>query len=355
MVETNISTQQILLRFQPDMADCRKDLSAIALTSNQDFWLASDEAATIEYLSYVEPHTFGKHQRFRIADFIKLPGESESEIDIEGFDYNNYYLWIVGSHSVKREKPRKELTDLENIQNLAILIPEINRYFLARIPLVNNQLFSSCNHPENPDIKLTAACVETNKKGNLITKALAEDPHLGLFVSTNIPAKENGFDIEGLAVRENKIFLGLRGPVLRGLAMILEIEVKEKNATSLRLRKIQEKRYKKHFVDLGGLGVRELCFDGDNLLVLAGPTMDIDGPVKLFKLSNILDLNEDSLGKPTLIMDIPYSEGKDHAEGIAILKTEDNQKSLLVIYDSPSKQRLQGEDGILIDVFQLPE
>jgi hypothetical protein len=46
--------------------------------------------------------------------------------------------------------------------------------------------------------------------------ALADDPHLGFFVGAMIPGKENGFDVEGLAFYQNRIFLGLRGPVLRG-------------------------------------------------------------------------------------------------------------------------------------------
>ncbi|WP_457090403.1 DUF3616 domain-containing protein [Microvirga sp. P5_D2] len=38
----------------------------------------------------------------------------------------------------------------------------------------------------------------------------------------SIPSKENGFDVEGLAVREGRISPGLRGPVLRGHAVVLD-------------------------------------------------------------------------------------------------------------------------------------
>src|SRR4030095_8201482 len=41
--------------------------------------------------------------------------------------------------------------------------------------------------------------------------------------------------------------------------------------------------YRKHVLDLDGLGVRDLCPDGDDLLVRAGPTMDLDGPVRIYR------------------------------------------------------------------------
>ena len=41
--------------------------------------------------------------------------------------------------------------------------------------------------------------------------------------------------------------------------------------------------YRKHVLRLDGLGVRDLCPHGEDLLVLAGPTMDLDGPVHVFR------------------------------------------------------------------------
>lgn len=42
----------------------------------------------------------------------------------------------------------------------------------------------------------------------------AADPHFAPYLA--IPGKGNGFDIEGLAVDGQRLFLGLRGPVLLG-------------------------------------------------------------------------------------------------------------------------------------------
>lgn len=52
----------------------------------------------------------------------------------------------------------------------------------------------------------------------------------------------------------------------------------------LRLRRFEDRLpYRKHVLDLDGLGVRDLCPSGDDLLVLAGPTMDLDGPVRIYR------------------------------------------------------------------------
>jgi len=120
--------------------------------------------------------------------------------------------------------------------------------------------------------------------GNELTRALSQDEHLQPFLE--IPGKDNGFDIEGLAVANGRILLGLRGPVLRGWAVILEVELREnkQDPSILKLKNIgpADQPYRKHFVDLGGLGIRDLCIHGNDLLILAGPTMDLDGPVTIF-------------------------------------------------------------------------
>lgn len=345
--------EKILLRFEPQFAKYREDLSAVALTPNGNMWLGCDETTSIEYLTKVDEGTFAGHEIFNLTDFIELPSDAEEEIDIEGLYYANNYLWFVGSHSLKRAKPKSKRSDLENIKKMQAVKRETNRYLLARIPVDGDRLCKSCNHPENPDIKLTAAKLEITPKGNLLTEALANDPHLAPFLASQIPSKENGFDIEGLAVYQDKIFLGLRGPVLRGWAIILEVSVEESSPNTLKLKKLEDKPYKKHFVYLSGLGVRELVIDGEDLLVLAGPTMDLDGPVRLYRVENGVNLPEESLLKPSSILEVPFGEGVDHAEGLTFLPNEKSQKSLLVLYDSPAKERLQGDDGILADLFLL--
>ncbi|HEY9802346.1 MAG TPA: DUF3616 domain-containing protein [Leptolyngbyaceae cyanobacterium] len=354
MLESRL-LEKVTLTFANSFHKHREDISAVLLTQDQHLWLGSDETTTIERLSLADSGKFTNHQQFRVAEFIDLPAPEDEEIDIEGLAYADNYLWFVGSHSYKRKNVKSDKTDEENISRLAKVTSEGNRYVLGMIPLVNGQLYKSCPHPNNPNQQLIAAKLELTKQGNILMSALADDPHLGFFVEAAIPGKDNGFDVEGLAVYENKLFLGLRGPVLRGWAIILEVELENSSPGLMKLRKIGEKNkaYKKHFVWLNGLGIRDLCVVDKDLLILAGPTMDLDGPVQIYRLEKGVNLQENILKRPKLLQEIPYGDRNDHAEGITLFDDISGVPSILVVYDSPAQERLLGDDSVIADVFQL--
>ncbi|KYC41822.1 hypothetical protein WA1_17510 [Scytonema hofmannii PCC 7110] len=355
MPNTSSLIHQVLLKFADNFTTHRDDLSAVLFTTEKHLWLGSDETSTIERLSLSENHQFAEHKQFHVANFINLPAPEEEEIDIEGLAHNEHYLWIVGSHSYKRKNSKPDKSDEKNIKRLAKVESEPNRYFIGRIPLINGELFSSCPHPTNSDIVLSAAKLEVTDKGNLLMEALANDPHLGCFVQAEIPGKDNGFDIEGITIHQNRIFLGLRGPVLRGWAMMLEIALEDSSPGLMKLGKIGEEgqRYKKYFLALNGLGIRDVFFNGQEFLFLAGPTMDLDGPVQVYSLKNDGNLQGNILHYPKLVLDIPYGNKDDHAEGITPYQDITGVPSLLVVYDSPSNKRLVGDTGVMADVFKL--
>lgn len=342
---------RVLLRFEDQSEDLIGDLSAVAVTPDGSLWLGSDELLGIERLSLVEPNIFAHHQHFPLGDFIELL-DQENEIDIEGFDYSDGYLWLTGSHSTKRKKAKGDLQRLTKIKT------EPNRYLLARVPIVDGQPVKCTTEDQNQQKR--AACLETNGAGNILIDALKEDEHLGAIVSSGLPSKDNGLDIEGLAVHQNKILLGLRGPVLRGWAIILELEIEETEPGILTLKKIEQtdRIYKKHFVYLDGLGVRELCLHGENLIILAGPTMVLDGAMRVFRWYNALNYSSDSLseqesGKLEVLFDLPFKVGTDRAEGLALYNCLGQKDSLLIVYDSPDPSRRPQPGEIFADVFQL--
>ncbi|MDY6900036.1 MAG: DUF3616 domain-containing protein [Cyanobacteriota bacterium] len=347
---------KILLSFADNFAEHHKDLSALLLTPEKHLWIGSDEASTIERLSFVDDNNFGEHKQFRVAEFFDLPASEDEEIDIEGLAYSDYYLWLIGSHSYKRKKPKPDKSNEENIKRLTKVKTEANRYIIGRIPLVNGELIAECPHPENPKLKLTAGKLQVTNQGNLLMEALENDSHLGFFVKAEIPGKDNGFDIEGIEIFQNRIFLGLRGPVLRGWAIILEIELQESNLPrllDLKYLGISGEKYKKHFIYLNGLGIRDLCWDNQDLLILAGPTMDLDGPVTVYRLKDGANLDQNKLNYPEAILDIPYGVGTDRAEGITLFEQITGVKSLLVVHDSPAENRLQGKANIIADVLRM--
>ena len=90
----------------------------------------------------------------------------------------------------------------------------------------------------NPVLEFTEHADELTKG----LSAVAEDEggksdrHLSPWLA--LPGKDNGFDIEGVAVSGERVFLGLRGPVLRGWAVVLELHPEEDGAATLGLKKI---------------------------------------------------------------------------------------------------------------------
>ncbi|NJP09778.1 MAG: DUF3616 domain-containing protein [Leptolyngbyaceae cyanobacterium RU_5_1] len=349
---------RVLLRFERGTEDLIGELSAVTLTPDGNLWLGSDELNTIERLSQIEPYIFGNHQPFSVSDFIPLLND-EDEIDIEGMDYANSYLWLTGSHSPKRRQPKGKNPE-KDIQRLAETTIDLNRYLIGRIPVSQGELHKSCAHPDDPGKRLTAACLKSTKDGNVLLDALKQDSHLGPFISTALPSKENGFDVEGLAVCKHKIFLGLRGPVLRGWAVLLEIEVEDQEPGVLTLKPIgkEGRLYKKHFVHLNGLGIREICFCGKHLIILAGPTMELEGSMRVFRFKGILEQDGDSLtsqdsGQLEVLFDLPFTIGSDHAEGMAMFPCLGQPNSLLVVYDAPDQTRIIKPDTVYADVFML--
>lgn len=349
---------RVLLRFQKKQADLRLNLSSVTFTPEGNLWVASDETLTLERLSPVAPNNYGDHQSFELADYIDL-SDNDVEIDIEGLDYNNNYLWLTGSHSTKRGKARGK-NPKKDIARITEVKAEVNRYLLARIPVIKGEPVKSANREDNPKQMLSTACLERTGESNALIESLRDDPHLGPYLKFPIPGKENGFDIEGLAVYKNRLFLGFRGPVLRGLAMILEIELQESGNGVLSLKPIgkNNRPYRKHFVDLDGLGVRELLLIDEDLIILAGPTMVLEGSLRVYELKDALDLVENTIHNVEsndlrLLFDLPFNLGYDHAEGLALCPCLENNNSLLIVYDAPDPERIVGKNAVYADVFRL--
>lgn len=146
---------RVLLRFDTDDKDVYTELSAAAFTPDGSLWVGSDELLGVERLSQVEPFVFGDRQHFSFTDLIQLWDEKD-EIDIEGMDFADNYLWVVGSHSSKRKKPKRK--KLENdLERLATIKVEFNRFTLARIPVIEGELVKSVSTSDDPSTQLTAA------------------------------------------------------------------------------------------------------------------------------------------------------------------------------------------------------
>ncbi|RMN06055.1 hypothetical protein ALQ65_100889 [Pseudomonas syringae pv. coriandricola] len=351
-----------LLRFDPALVSLRDGISA-AQRMGATLWIANDETTSLERLTVRnaapgEEVICDEHRSFSLIEYLKLPiPKPDAEIDIEGlaYDQRTGYLWVTGSHSLKRKKAKAGNPAQKNIKQLSTVEADGNRYLLARIPVVQEGDSYVLAKKVETDAR-TAAQLNGNEFGNDLIKEIAKDDQLKDFL--RIPGKDNGFDIEGLAVIGSRLLLGLRGPVLRGWAIILEIEpeLNKDSTDTLVLKKIgpDGRRYRKHFFELNGLGVRDLCFTGDDLLILAGPTMEQDGPVKVFRWRGGFAGEESVIfsDQLQLVMEVPFGQGVDHAEGMCLFGTDEQAgDELLIVYDAAAPSRKRGDTDVEADLF----
>jgi hypothetical protein len=347
--------------------------------------------------------------------------EKVSEVDLEGLAVgegeHGRILWLVGSHSVKRENPKPKKSDPDNIEKLHDVGLDPNRLLLGYLPLDEKGKVSSTTKG-----KAKAAQLEPSIDGNPLLKALRKDPLLGAFVpdpedfaladdtehkgkdknkngkSKNgkkrvVAGKENGLDFEGLAVvNERRVLVGLRGPVLRGIAVLLELELQHagsgEKADRLDLQPIgptvdgEPTLYRRHFIDLAGNGVRDLCWDGKDLLILAGPTMSLDAPPCIFRWVGAAEQMNKPAGeaeyihwrpvpkkkngeqeekKPGDVLQhresyftswVQLDTGADHAESIGF--RDGGSRELMIAYDAPGPDRHEEKSAaVSVDVVGL--
>ncbi len=395
-----------LLRLQGESlviaCDSPGDLSALAwaeTAAGRVLWLGGDEAIGIgrdaneaektptrnallvlrehDAATFVLSDVVALREVLPQVDFVVDDDGNEGEVDIEGMDLAGDHLWLVGSHSTKRKKPKDRDRTGERLQEVRT---DPNRFLLARLTVRDGAIV----RPAEGEAPASAVLLppETGGRSPLI-EALALDPHLALFVmmiptadgmAPPLPGKDNGLDIEGLAVHDGRVFLGLRGPVLRGWAVLIEIEpVDGERPGELRLGTVGRRgpRIAKHFLYLDGMGIRDLTFDGDDLLILAGPTMDVDGTSAVWRLARPHRLAEDSLtGSPPgegafdadrlqRLFDLPARRGTDRAEGLVRFDAAD-ERGVMVLYDKADKERhlhvagKKVDHAVYADLFRLP-
>ena len=360
--------KSLLLRFDPRAnnasgEDRLSGQTSAVVQAEGYLWVASDESNSIERFSKTESGIYAQHQTFRLANYLTLPGNDEEEIDIEGLSYDSGYIWVVGSHSLRRRKADSKEKMAKQIRRLGKLRTTDNRYLLARIPLAPDTKGEWTLRKHVGGAKKTsrtAARLMGGDGGNVLTDALRLDDHIGPFLS--IPSKDNGFDIEGLAVCGNRAFLGLRGPLLGGWAIVIEILLKDIAPGIIGLAAIDDddRLYRKHFLDLRGLGVRDLCVHGSDLLVLAGTTMSLNGPAAIFRWAGALDATGETLlarAKLPKIVELPYKTGTENVnkrpEGFTLYSNDNKSTALLVVYDSAGIAGKPEDNDLHADLFPL--
>ncbi|WP_296510825.1 DUF3616 domain-containing protein [Rhodoferax sp.] len=351
----------VRLEFSPGSL-VQTNLSGAAFTGDW-LWVAGDEACGLDRLRRLDPvgHEalrFGDAHDFPLADLLDLPGARDEEADLEGMAVTDGWMWVVGSHGLKRKNAKPDRDHADNAKRLAKVTLDKNRLLLACLPLEPDSQGRPCLVRQAQDGR-RALRLKGDGQSNLLTRALAADPHLGPYMS--IPGKDNGFDIEGLAVYGRRLLLGLRGPVLRGWSALIEIEV-EPHGGHLRLVPLDASGtlLRKHFLQLDGLGIRDLHFSGDDLYVLAGPTMVLNGDIRVFKwprAKNVLRANQEAArfeSSLTESVELPHGRGVNRAEALCDLPSAlgGDKPRWLVLYDAPGPDRREGDYTVFGDLLR---
>jgi hypothetical protein len=243
--------------------------------------------------------------RYELVSKVSLLESSKDEIDMEGAASDSEYVYIVGSHSMRRKKVDEEGTYKKNRKGLARVAPHEKSYSLYRIKLTDNgELVSK----EQVDLRYV----------------LANDDMIRSFFT--VPGKENGVDIEGVAVKDGTLFVGFRGPVLRGnFVPVLAFRFEQPNDYELK------------FVQLSGRGIRDITAVEDGFLIIGGPVGDGDASYKLYFWNG-----EDSVpgdgeqsGHMTAVSEILTDAGVK-PEGIVATSETADEWRMLVVSDGDS-------------------
>ncbi|HYR91233.1 MAG TPA: DUF3616 domain-containing protein [Terriglobia bacterium] len=374
---------KIDLEFKDSGKDIAASLSAMVRLGDSIF-AGGDEGVKFARL---EERDGGK--RFELEKMIDLnkwldlpkptddPTKKVKEIDLEGMDFDREtnLLWLIGSHSLKRGKAKKGESVSSNLADLKQVKADANRFILASLPVGGTAEKPRIAEDGPKPGEALASQLQGSDSTSALLDAMRRDKD-DLFQrfcapAAGIPGKDNGVDIEGLACApQGRLLIGLRGPVLRGIAVILEVKPAPARAPGNRAKRLRLEPigpggavYRRHFLDLAGLGIRDLCWQGDDLLVLAGPTASIDAPPQIIRWTNaraaighgagddeaFVWREPGALVPAGFAVDFQQHEiGFDHAETIAFL----DKKRLAVGYDSPSSARLNKPATLKIDVAE---
>ena len=320
--------------------DAKEHLNISAVTMNEEGSLLVVGADEVSHIQILKKSGEAKFTLIKGGNFALA--SDETELDIEGIARNNKFTWVIGSHSMSRksmlslEKLKKKqssgdkLSGNYNHERIATVAVEPTREWLYRLEIDNSGSVRR----------------DFIRRGSL-RDIFANHPVLGRF--QNIPSKENGVDIEGLAViaggvpQNTRLLAGLRGPLLRGpLAVVLDVSANEGNADDGRpILKI--KLEDTHYLALGGRGVRGMSGmknKKDGYLILAGPVGGEPTSYMLYHWNGEDSVPEidtpDAIHNATELCRIPPPEAEPRAkaEGVHFLLEEEGIVKFVIVYDS---------------------
>ncbi len=284
-----------------------KDLSGLACISDRYCLVGADEARAVQVLELSR-----ETRSLRVVETISLL-QSGDEIDIEGIAAEGDRYYITGSHGISKKQGEQQG----------------NRYSIFRL-----KVDPASGVPAG--VSIAGVRVPASLEVASLAGILRADPVLGEYFGK--PLQHKGVNIEGLAARNGRLFVGFRNPNLDGCAFVMEIP-----ADDVFGRRPQPK-YALHRLRLGeGLGIREIVAAKSSFLIIAGNAGS--EPSEKYVESEDYDEDRDFYlfswdGKGSdvhRIGQIPEVNGK--AEAMTILEEAADHLTVLILFDGPRQGR----------------
>lgn len=262
-----------------------------------------------------------KDEELRAGGFIPLTiaqfaGEP-LELDAEGVAFDAGYFYVVGSHGRPRHEndPEKEARKKPKNDAKAAASRQVFRIKLpaSAVDLQTGELIGEA------DVTPSSA----------LAAVLKDQQDLKPFYDK--PLDENGMTIEGIAVRDQRLFIGMRGPVLADDAIVVsvaEAAVFNGQASPPTL----------HRLTLGKdtsdqpRGVRDLVRYRQGFLVLAGPVNDPPDATPV-KAGDYTIYFWDGAGRPDRRVDLEVYGRKYKPEALLPLVGDAGRVRVLLMFD----------------------
>jgi hypothetical protein len=192
------------------------------------------------------------------GDFIRLIYDRHDdkllELDAEGVAYAEGFFYVIGSHGRPRHESGKEAKNIAKAE-------ASRRVFRIRFA-------ADVSGPKAGKLSTAPEIRSSAELSRLIMKQPDLEP------SFDKALDDNGLTIEGVAVRNGRLYAGMRGPVLDdGSAVILSVplgalfEAQPGDATSHRVNLGRDTRGKPR-------GIRDIVAFRSGFLIVAGPVKD---------------------------------------------------------------------------------
>jgi hypothetical protein len=242
---------------------------------------------------------------------LELDGEAVA------WDTATKAFYVVGSHGHPRDR-RHKLVLPDAAPEIAARINASSRVIRVALDPASVDDEGRLKGGVKPDIKPSA----------MLRTLLSEQPALKPFMDKRLD--KNGLTIEGAALRNQRLHVGLRGPILNETADPEKDEVAVFSVSLISLFEGGHADPQLKRLKLGpGRGIRDLVAVADGFLVLAGPSGDGEGLYTIYAWDGDKDLRR--------LKDLPKFTDADgdqiKPEGLLRLDNDATGARVLVLFD----------------------